>query len=50
MKEPVKVDDRIIHLLEYGKEVSSLSGGKTNIFFRSGNMLWAEAQEQASPR
>ncbi len=43
--EPVKVDERIIQLLEYGKEVYSLSGGKTNICFGAVTSLWHEAQE-----
>ena len=42
---PVKVDERIISLLEYGKEVYNLSGGRTNICFGSVLSLWHEAQE-----
>jgi thiamine biosynthesis lipoprotein len=43
--EPIKVDERIIELLEYGKEVYSLSGGKTNICFGAVTSLWHTAQE-----
>ena len=42
---PVEVDGRIISLLEYGKEVYELSGGKTNICFGSVLSLWHIAQE-----
>ena len=44
-KEPVEVDERIIDLLEYGKEVYALSSGKTNICFGSVLSLWHTAQE-----
>ena len=44
-KAPVKVDERIIKLLEFGKEVYNLSGGKTNICFGSVLYLWHSAQE-----
>jgi thiamine biosynthesis lipoprotein len=43
--EPVKVDGRIIDLLEYGKEVYDLSGGKTNICFGAVLSIWHAAQE-----
>ena len=39
-KEPIKVDSRIIDLLEYGKEVYNLSGGKTNICFGAVLSIW----------
>lgn len=42
---PVKVDKRIIDLLEYGKEVYELSGGKTNICFGAVLSLWHTAQQ-----
>ncbi|MBE6740731.1 MAG: FAD:protein FMN transferase [Ruminococcaceae bacterium] len=43
---PVKVDERIIELLEFGKEVFEISGGKTNICFGSVLSLWHTAQEE----
>ena len=43
---PVKVDERIIELLEFGKEVYEISGGKTNICFGSVLSLWHTAQEE----
>ena len=39
------MDKKIIDLLEYGKEVYSLSGGKTNICFGAVLSLWHTAQE-----
>lgn len=39
---PVKVDERIIDLLEYGKEVFELSHGKTNICFGAVLEIWHE--------
>lgn len=47
-KEPVKVDEKIIDLLEYGKEVYSLSGGKTNICFGPVLELWHNERTIAS--
>jgi len=38
--KPVQVDSKIIDLLEYGKYVYELSGGKTNICFGSVLSLW----------
>lgn len=46
-KEPVKVDKDIIDLLEYGKEIYKLSGGKTNICFGSVLVLWHNERELA---
>lgn len=42
---PVQVDDRIIDLLEYSKEVYALTGGKTNIAMGSVLSLWHSARE-----
>lgn len=44
-KAPVKVDKRIIDMLEYGKEIYELSGGKTNICFGSVLVLWHNERE-----
>lgn len=44
-KAPVKVDKRIIDMLEYGKEIYELSGGKTNICFGSVLALWHTERE-----
>lgn len=44
---PVKVDSRIINLLEYCKYVYELSGGKTNICFGSVLSLWHDSRESA---
>lgn len=44
----VKVDSRIIDLLEYGKEIYNLSGGKTNICFGSVLVLWHESRNAAT--
>ena len=41
---PVKVDERIIGLLNYAKEVYELSGGKTNIALGAVLTLWHEAR------
>ncbi|MBR1763433.1 MAG: FAD:protein FMN transferase [Eubacterium sp.] len=43
--EPIKVDEKIIDLLTFGKEVYELSEGKTNICFGSVLSLWHTAQE-----
>ena len=43
---PVEVDERIISLLEYGKEVYKISSGRTNICFGSVLSLWHKAQEE----
>ena len=45
---PVEVDGRIIDLLEYGKDVYDLSGGKTNICFGSVLDLWHESRSAAA--
>ena len=42
---PIRVDERITDLLEYGKEVYTLSGGKTNICFGAVTSLWHDAQK-----
>lgn len=39
-EKPVKVDERIIDLLEYGKEIYELSSGNTNICFGSVLSIW----------
>ena len=44
-KGAVKVDERLMDLLLYGKEVYALSGGKTNICLGAVLALWHEAQE-----
>ena len=45
-KAPVAVDERIIDLLEFGKEVYELSGGKTNICFGAVLSVWHNSREQ----
>ncbi|MDE5995829.1 MAG: FAD:protein FMN transferase [Eubacterium sp.] len=42
---PVEVDSRIIDLLEYGKYVYELSGGKTNICFGSVLSVWHDYRQ-----
>lgn len=42
---PVKVDGRIIDLLEYGKKVYELTRGKVNICFGSVLSLWHDCRE-----
>lgn len=44
---PVKVDKKIIDLLEYCKYAYDLSGGKTNICFGSVLELWHDSREYA---
>lgn len=44
---PIKVDKRIIDLLEYGKYVYELSGGKTNICYGTVLKLWHDCREEA---
>lgn len=44
-KAPIKVDSRIIDLLEYCREIYDLSGGKTNICFGSVLSLWHDSRE-----
>lgn len=44
---PVRVDKRIIDMLEYGKYAYDLSGGKTNICFGSVLKLWHNSREAA---
>ncbi len=46
-KAPVKVDSRIIDLLEYCKYVYDLSDGRTNVCFGSVLRLWHNSREQA---
>ena len=46
-KEPVKVDEKIINLLEYGKEVYKQSAGKTNICFGAVLRLWHDCRQAA---
>lgn len=45
MDKPVAVDSRIIDLLEYGKYVYELSGGKTNICFGAVLSLWHDCRQ-----
>lgn len=45
-KAPVAVDERIIDLLSFGKEVYELSGGKTNICFGAVLSIWHRYREQ----
>lgn len=47
MDAPVKVDSRIIDLLEYCKYVYELSDGKTNVCFGSVLRLWHRSREAA---
>ncbi|MCM1285949.1 MAG: FAD:protein FMN transferase [Acetobacter sp.] len=47
-KKPVKVDARIIDLLEYGKEVYKLSDGKTNICCGTVLSIWHDARETST--
>lgn len=44
---PVKVDKKIIDMLEYGKYAYEISGGKTNICFGSVLRLWHDCREAA---
>lgn len=44
---PVKVDERIIDLLEYCEYVYELSDGKTNVCFGSVLSLWHDCREHA---
>lgn len=46
-RAPVKVESAVIDLLEYGREVYSLSKGKTNICFGSVLALWHAERELA---
>lgn len=46
-KAPVAVDERIIDLLEFGKEAYALSDGKTNICFGAVLSIWHQYREQA---
>lgn len=46
-RAPVKVESAVIDLLEYGREVYSLSKGKTNICFGSVLALWHTQRELA---
>lgn len=48
MNEPVEVDQKIIDLLKFGKDVYSISGGKTNICFGAVLRLWHEAREYSN--
>ena len=45
-KAPVAVDERIIDLLEFGKEAYALSDGKTNICFGAVLSIWHQYREQ----
>ena len=44
-QSPVEVDERIIDLLEYGKEVYTLSGGRTDICLGSVLKIWHSYRE-----
>ncbi len=43
--EPVEVDEKVIDLLSFGKEVYDLSDGRVNICFGSVLSLWHDARE-----
>ena len=43
---PVEVDERIIDLLEYGKEIYSLGNGKTNICFGAVLSIWSDYRQR----
>lgn len=45
---PVKVDGRIIDLLEYCREVYDLSNGKTNVCFGSVLSIWHNCRQHAT--
>ena len=45
-KAPVTVDERIIDLLSFGKEVFEISNGKTNICFGAVLSVWHQYREQ----
>lgn len=44
--EPVKVDTKIIELLEFGRDVYDMSGGLTNICFGSVLSVWHNYREE----
>src|SRR5699024_2398669 len=44
-KEPVKVDERVIELIDYSKEMYELTGGKINIAMGSLLGLWHDYRE-----
>lgn len=47
-KEPVAVSEKLLDLMEYGKEVYSLTGGETNIAFGAVTKLWHDAAEDGN--
>ena len=47
-KAPVTVDERIIDLLSFGKEVFEISSGKTNICFGAVLSVWHQYREQGA--
>lgn len=47
-KEPVAVSEKLLDLMEYGKEVYSLTNGETNIAFGAVTKLWHEAAEDGN--
>lgn len=46
-KEPVKVDERVIELIDYSKEMYELTGGKINIAMGSLLGLWHDYREMS---
>src|SRR5699024_2090942 len=44
-KEPVKVDEKVIELIDYSKEMYELTGGKINIAMGSLLGLWHDYRE-----
>ena len=47
-KEPVAVSEKLLDLMEYGKEVYSLTCGETNIAFGAVTKLWHDAAEDGN--
>lgn len=47
-KGPVKVDEKIISLLEYGKEMYKLTGGEINIAFGTVLKIWHDARAKGT--
>ncbi len=47
-KGPVKVDERIISLLEYGKDMHKLTDGEINIAFGAVLKIWHDAREKGT--
>ena len=47
-RKPVKVSEEIIDLIEYGKSIYSLTGGKTNIAMGSVLSIWHDCREEGT--